>query len=84
MELIKKELKKIPYSLTKSELVKMCYPLSERKVRHRINTIIYDMRKNQESYRNLSMREIIATHQIERKEIVEYFETYGIPAGFEF
>lgn len=84
MDSQEKKTSKIPYVLTKNELVRLCHPLSEHKVRNRINTIIYDIRKKQEAYKDLSKKQIIGTHQIERIEIIEYFETYGLPPGYEF
>ncbi|HLF51880.1 hypothetical protein [Flavobacterium sp.] len=76
--------KKLPYSITKAQLVKMCYPVPERAVRNRINIIIYDNRKDKGFYKDLSIKEVIRTHVVEHHEIKEYFETYGLPPGFEF
>jgi hypothetical protein len=76
--------KKLPYSITKVQLVRMCHPVPELKVRSRINTIIYDNRKTFPEYKDSSQKEIIKTLYVEHTEIIEYFQTYGLPPGFEF
>lgn len=76
---------KVPYSITKQQLYKMCYPAPENKVKRRINEIIFDNRsKNYPDCKGKTRIEIIRTVYVDKKELKEYFETYGLPDGLEF
>lgn len=77
------ELKKIPYALTKNQFVRYCFPVPESKVRTRLNEIIFECRRGLPENKGKDKKEIIRTHLVEKKEIVEYFETYGLPKGYE-
>ncbi len=75
--------KKIPYALSKQELVKLCYPIPEYTIRNRINLIIYDNRKNLPEFQGFTMSKIISSHYIQRVDLIEFFETYGYPENYE-
>jgi len=77
--------KKVPYSLMKSELYRMCYPVPENTVKNRINLIIFENRSNNyPEWKNKPKESIIKTQYVEKNELIEYFETYGLPDGLEF
>lgn len=76
--------KKIPYSITKIQLVTLCYPYPESTIRNRINAIIYDNRKNLPENAGKTILEVIRGHFIEKSELIEYFQTYGLPDGYQF
>ena len=82
MENIPQPKKKVG-AMSKNAFAKLCHPVPEEKVRARINLIIYDNRKNQKMYAGLTKKKVIGTHFIERVEVIEYFETYGWPNGYE-
>lgn len=74
--------KQIPYSIGKEQFYELLKPLSIRIIKRRINTIIYDRRKEYQENKNKSYTEIIRTKTIEQDEYKEYFQTYGYPDGF--
>ena len=76
--------KKVPYSIEKHKFFKMVHPLPENTAKRRINVIIFENRKNFKEYENTPKDKIINCRFIERVELIEYFETYGMPAGLEF
>lgn len=77
--------KKVPYSLTKSQLYKLCFPVPENTVKKRINEIIFENRsKNYKHCKDLPKEKIINCRFVEQAEIKEYFETFGLPDGLEF
>ena len=75
--------KKEPYSIGKEQFFDMLKPLSIRIIKRRINEIIFDRRKDFSENQDKTKTQIIATKIIERKEYIEYFETYGYPDGFD-
>lgn len=74
---------KLPYSATKKQLVKMCYPMPEQTVLDRINIIIIDNRKNRPECQGKNSKQIKSTKTVEHSELKEYFETFGLPPGLE-
>lgn len=63
--------KPLPYSATKSELIKMyCDQFSETKIRKQINEILNE--------KNISKD----TKMIPHLEFMEFVETYGLPKGY--
>lgn len=74
---------KLPNTMTKSEFTVLCHPLPYEKAINRINLIIYDNRKNFKENEQKNRAQIVATKTIERRELVEYFETYGWPKNVE-
>ena len=63
--------KPLPYSVTKTELLKMyCDQFSERKIRRQINEILLE--------KHISKQTKIIPHI----EFMEFVDTYGLPKGF--
>ena len=83
MESNTNQIKKLPYSITKSQLIKMCSPFPEYTILKRINTIIYDNRKNRTENTLKTFTQIVRSKYIECEEIKEYFKTFGLPDGYE-
>jgi len=75
---------KVPYSISKTNLVKLCRPLAEDTVIRRINLIIFETRKNYPENIGRNLQQIIRAKYVEQSEIKEYFETYGLPDHMEW
>jgi hypothetical protein len=63
--------KQLPYSVTKTELIKMyCDQFSERKIRSQINEILREKKISKQ------------TKIIPHLEFMEFVDTYGLPKGY--
>lgn len=63
--------KPLPYSVTKTELLKMyCDQFSERKIRSHINEILKEKKISKQ------------TKIIPHIEFMEFVDTYGLPKGY--
>lgn len=77
--------KKVPYSISKKNFFVLCYPVPENTVKRRINEIIFENRsKNYKECKDLPRHKIVNCRYVEKVEIVEYFQTFGLPDGLEF
>lgn len=80
---MEQELKPIPTSLKKTQIVKMYHPIPENTIRNHINEIIFDNRKDLKCNKDKTRKKIISSQYVWRNELLELIEILGLPKGYE-
>lgn len=80
---ISQELRLLPYSVTKSQLVAMYRDqMSMEEILKNINEIILENRKKLPRFRNHTDIQIKRAKNVWHLELMEFVATVGVPAGF--
>lgn len=77
------KLKPIPNSICKKELFFLMYPDVPKSVlMNEVNTIIYDLRKDNPLYIGKTPEQFKKTKTVYKNEILELFKVIGVPNGY--